>query len=137
MISHDIIQAAVIAKLRASAALLAVTADIRELGYQGTDFTYPNVRLQIQAQEADLDCATLSLVTFSLYAYSDLPSSKECSSLVDMARRVLNNHMLIDIAQVERFMGLRMRSLTMSSPYRATSKVWRADVHFSVRVSEI
>lgn len=136
MVSVEILQAAIMARLKAYASLTLLTSDLRELGYQGTDFTYPNVRLAIQNQVADRECDTLSVVTFSLFAYSDASSSKMCSTVINAARLSLNQRKLTDVDTPERFVGLRMIQASMRAPQRVSTKVWRADVHFTVKVSE-
>ena len=61
MLRNDEIQAAWVAYLKANANILAElddTDEIREDGWKGPDFTYPNIRVRIidNTPEAGRDC---------------------------------------------------------------------------------
>jgi len=56
MLRNDQIQAAIIAKLKANntiVALLDSSAEIKEDQYQGTEYNYPAVRVQLNSNEPD------------------------------------------------------------------------------------
>lgn len=87
MISNDLIQAALLAKAQAIAALTASltsgASGIKHLNYKGTDFSYPCVRIALEGQTdvsgTNTNCP--SQVDFSFYVFSEKASSKEADSI--------------------------------------------------------
>ena len=93
MLSNDLVQAAVITKLKANATLVAfLTAasaadEIREAQWQGRDFVYPAVRIQIGTQEpgGNGPCYTTTGQTaFSILCFSEHDSSEQADQLAGL-----------------------------------------------------
>lgn len=93
MLSNDLIQAALITKLKANTALVAfLTAasagsEIREAQWQGREFTYPAVRVQVGTQMAGGNgpCYTTTGETpFTIYCYSEQDSSRQADQLAGL-----------------------------------------------------
>ena len=85
MVSNDIIQAALLAKVQSITALTAALADgangIKQLNYKGTDFGYPCVRLALEGQTEIAEMSCPSQVDFSFYVFSEKSSSKEADQI--------------------------------------------------------
>src|SRR5512144_3108228 len=93
MISNDLIQAAIISKLLTDTALIAwltargVADEIREAQYQGTEFNFPCVRVQVGSQQPDGNgpCYTTTGETpFTIYCYSEADSSQQSDQLAGL-----------------------------------------------------
>lgn len=93
MVGNDVIQAAIVAMLKADTALTtwlaarSTAGEIREAQYQGTAFAYPAVRAAVGDQTPIGDtCYTKKAeVTFELWCYSEHDSSQECDQLAKLA----------------------------------------------------
>jgi hypothetical protein len=86
MISSELIQAALIAKATSSATLTAAplsSGTVLEYNYQGTDWSYPCVRLQLESNNKDIDSlgSCPSVAEFSWYVFSEQGSSKQANQL--------------------------------------------------------
>lgn len=93
MLSNDLIQAAIITKLKADTALVAfLTAasaanEIREAQWQGREFVYPAVRVTVGTQLAGGNgpCYTTTGQTpFTIYCYSEQDSSQQADQLAGL-----------------------------------------------------
>lgn len=98
MISDDLIQAAVIDKLQADAPLVAwltnlgVSDEIREAFWQGREFSYPNVRVQVGTQlpGGNGPCYTTTGQTpFTITCYSEADSSRQADQLAGLVEAAL------------------------------------------------
>lgn len=98
MLSNDLIQAAIIDKLQADTALMAwltglsVSDEIREAFWQGTEFSYPNVRVQVGSQLAGGNgpCYVMTGQTpFTIYCYSEADSSMQADQLAGLVEDAL------------------------------------------------
>jgi len=100
MIDNDLIQAAIIAKLKANALLtafltgLGATSEIREAQWQGTEFVYPNVRVEIGTQVEDGNPPCYSMTPFTIYSYSEKDSSREANQLAGFVNDALLRQMV-------------------------------------------
>lgn len=87
MIDSDLIQAALVSKLKANSALttyltqFGTQAEIRESQWQGTVFLYPNVRVELGTQIEDGNPPCYSTQPFTVYSYSEKDSSQEANQL--------------------------------------------------------
>lgn len=103
MISNDLVQAALVAALKANAALVAwLTArsapnEIREAQWQGDSFTYPAVRVQVGTQLANGNGPCYPVngeVPFTIYAFSESDSSQQADVLAGLVgAALLGNHL--------------------------------------------
>jgi hypothetical protein len=95
MIDTDVIQAALIAKLKADTALVAFLTsfgaanEIRESQWQGRDFIYPNVRLELGTHTDEGDPPCYSTMPFTVYSYSEKDSSREANQLAGYVNQAL------------------------------------------------
>ena len=87
MISNELIQAAILAKIQATVSITSLLADgingIRELNYKGTDFAYPCIRIALEGQTdiAGTNTHCPSQADFSFYIFSEKSSSKETNQI--------------------------------------------------------
>ncbi len=87
MIPNDIIKAAIISALKANATLVAQLPDgllgIREYGWRGNVFQYPNVRVELETQldlTPDSNCTPINQ-SWSVYVFSEEHSSQEADEI--------------------------------------------------------
>jgi hypothetical protein len=144
VISHASFQEQVIDELQGYAALIALVAadEIRELQYQGTEFAYPNVRVDARTQtpEGTGNCRTKhSIENFAVFAFSENPSSLECEQICFQIGEAMFGVQLEDIAPAQ---GPAWRAETVNLvQYNAPrwsngEKNWRGEVIFRCRVKE-
>jgi len=87
MISNDLIQAAILAKIQAVTSVTTSLPDgangIKELSYKGTDFSYPCIRIALEGQIdiAGTNTHCPSQADFSFYIFSEKSSSKETNQI--------------------------------------------------------
>lgn len=95
MIDNDLIQAAIVAKLKANAALVAYLTqqgaggEIREAQYQARQFLFPAVRVELGTQIEEGNPPCYSTLSFTVYAYSEENSSQEANELAGLVTRAL------------------------------------------------
>ena len=136
MISDEIIQAALIAKMKTFAnvvALLPVRTDgtsaIKELQWQGDTFEYPAVRLDIEDNSIYFDeqeRCTLQEVTFSVYIFSEERSSKQCSQI----KGLLINNFVGKSWTGTGVKFIKMRLADNSPAIRQDERTWRSSAQF-------
>lgn len=87
MIPNDITKAAVVAKLKADATLIARLPDgllgVKESGWRGNVFQYPNVRVEMETQidaTPDSNCTPVNQ-SWSIYVFSESHSSQEADEI--------------------------------------------------------
>lgn len=90
MISNNDLKAAIVARLKAFAQLIAILPDglegVREYEWRGTDFQYPNVRVKIDGQvdtSPDSNCSIFS-ADWSVYIFSEIHSSNQADMIAGM-----------------------------------------------------
>ena len=139
MISPELIQKAVIAKLKANTALVTAlgSADkIKESQYQSTDFVYPAVRVDINEQTPignGVDHLKLSTVGWSVRVYSEKDSSFEANDLLGLVLTALFNTQIIDATDensVPHFTMIRIDVTTTQNAIRTAERLWFAEAFF-------
>lgn len=87
MIPNDQVKEGIVQRLRVNAALVAQLPDgiqgVREQFWRGTDFAYPNVRVQLETQydaTPNNNC-TPAIQSWSIYVFSEKHSSQEADTL--------------------------------------------------------
>jgi len=97
MVGNDVVQAALVAALKANTALTtwlaarSTAGEIREAQYQGTQFSYPAVRVAVgdQVPVGDTCYTTRAEVTFETWCYSEHDSSQQCDQLAKLVADAL------------------------------------------------
>lgn len=143
MISHASFQEQVIDELQAYAALIALVpaAEIREFYWQGTEFTYPSIRVDTRTQipEGKGNCRTLhSVVNFTVYFYSEDDSSLECERIGFQVVEALFDQQIQDAApsQGPAWTSGVIDLMSLGAPRRTGERTWRGEAVFRVRVQE-
>lgn len=79
-------------KIKSLGSITTGTSDIREFEWQGDEFTYPNIRLDLEDNRYEFNeqerCA-LQTIEFSVYVYSEQRSSKQCSYIKGLVANAL------------------------------------------------
>lgn len=100
MIDNNLIQAAIVSKLKADTLLVAFLtslgagAEIRESQWQGTTFAYPNVRVELGTQIEEGNPPCYSTQPFTVYSYSEQDSSREANQLAGYVNDALLRQMI-------------------------------------------
>jgi len=143
MISHASFQEQVLDRLQNFAALklLVPVAEMRELQWQGTEFTYPNLRVDTRRQtpEGSGQCRpTISIEDFAVLAYSEGDSSLECEQICFQIIEALFGEWLVDAAPTQgpAWRADTINLVTFNAPRRIGERVWRGEVIFRCRVKE-
>jgi len=139
MIGDEVIQAAIIAKLKELAPFGAVQAnEIREVEWQGDAFTYPNIRFDLDENEFAFDeqgRCNLQYIEFSVFVFSEQRSSKEASQIKTLLLNALVGKGITNQTYQVRFSPLRL--LDNVRTFREDERTWRSQVRFQTRVSGI
>lgn len=95
MIDTNLIQAGIVTKLLANAALTTyltsqqATGEIRESEYQSAEFVYPNVRVEMGTQVEEGNPPCYSTIPFTIYYNSEHDSSKQANHLAGLGNSAL------------------------------------------------
>jgi hypothetical protein len=134
MIDDEDIQQTLIARLKANAALVALltsggASEIREDQWQGRDFSYPCVRIDIVRQVPILkvDPCEWSRVEFIAHSFSEKDSSNECVQVASAIRNSLHRKGFAGVGSPSfRFFFCHVTSVEGAK--RASERVWRSGV---------
>lgn len=137
IIGDEVIQAAIIAKLKTLAPFGAVTsAEVREADWKGDSFTYPNIRVELEENmpyyDEQLRCG-LQRVEFSVYSFSEQRSSKEASQI----KTLVTNALVGDGFSSATLRFLPIRILESVPVVPESERVWRAQIKFGSKVSNL
>lgn len=130
MKAPDDVQAAIIAHLKADTALVAwLTArsaqnEIRENQWQGTDFTYPAVRVDLLPQLENGNPPCFSQQLFNVYGFIEGNSSLEGGDLIELIDAALIRKNIVN-STYGITTGLII-SLGTIAPIRTAERVWQA-----------
>jgi hypothetical protein len=128
MISPELIQAGIITKLKADTALTtwltarSAGSEIRENQWQGRQFVYPAIRVDLLAQTEPGNPPCYSQTLFNVFAFAEGDSSKDAGILAG----------LVDAALIrKKFSGTGFNSGVISSlgtvpPIRTAERTWQA-----------
>lgn len=135
MLGDELVQAAIITKLKSLTPLVTVAStEIRELEWQGDTFTYPNIRVELETNEWAFDeqeKCLLQYVEFSIYCFSEQRSSKECSQIKSAVINALGG--IGFTSGLVKFSRLRL--VDNVPAVREDERTWRSQVKFGSRVS--
>jgi len=137
MIGDEVIQAALIAKLKSLGVITALvpSVEIRELQWQGNDFSHPNIRLDLEENHYEYDeqeRCQLQYTEFSIYVYSQERSSKQASQIKTVIMTAL-----IGLG----FTGTgvkfsRLRLVDNVPAVREDDKTWRTQIRLGSRITQ-
>lgn len=139
MIGDEVVQAAIIAKLKSLAPFGNVqSGEIKELEWQGDTFTYPAIRVDLETNEYVFDeqeRCMLQYVEFSVYVFSEQRSSKECSQIKTLVSNALVGLGFNNTTHGVRFSRLRL--VDNVPAVRESERAWRSQIKLGSRISPI
>lgn len=143
MISHASFQEQIIEELQAFTTLVALVAEeeIREYYYQGTEFGYPNIRVDVRPQVPDGtgNCRLQhSVMNFAVIFNSESDSSLECEQIGFQVVEALFGRQLQDTvpSQGPTWKSLRIDLINLGGPIRTGERTWSGQAIFRCRVTE-
>ena len=124
-IRSNTVQAALVAYLKGKTTLTSALKDgaeeIRENTWKGTEFTYPNVRIDLTSNKPNPDCPQPIAITFQVF--SEYPTSSEADNIAGI---------IVDILHGSQFQqsGLKfgMNVIDTIPAYANGVNTWRSDV---------
>jgi hypothetical protein len=128
VIDNDQIQAAIVAKLKANTALTtwlaarSTAGEIRENQFQGREFQYPAVRVDLGTQTEEGNPPCYSALPFTVYCYSEKGSSQEANELAGLVNSALARKSLTGS-------GWQVQLIipdSMIAARRTSQRVWQA-----------
>ena len=140
LIPDEKIQADLITKLKTIATVTSLltdgTSDIKELQWQGDDFHYPAVRLDLERNEYTLDeqerCG-LYKVEFSVYVFSQERSSKQASKI----KGLLENALTAVGWNGTYAKYIKLHLLDSVPAVRESEVVWRTQLRYGTKVTAL
>lgn len=137
MISNNSIQAALITYLKANTVLLAKlssSADIKENQWQGTDFIYPAVRVDLGTQVPDgnpqCNYATLPI---TVQVFTEDASSLNCDAIAGVVGAILHGANFSNSTYKVTFMRLTVIGLV--GAIRRDNLTWYSEVNARALIS--
>lgn len=145
MISPDLVQKAIIKFLQADrnlAVVLSGTNQILELEYQGQDFIYPSIRVDVQPQNPvgnGIDRTKLSIIHWTTRVYSEKPSSWEANYLLGLVISATFNKQWVgtDYNNLPFFRLIRVDMASADNAIRIADRLWVASAIFQSEVNPI
>lgn len=134
MLRNDEIQAAWVDYLKANTTILAQlldTNEIREDNWQGTDFSYPNIRVRVVSNtpEAGRDC-DLHNIVIGTQAFSEEPSSQQADRIAGIIMEELHDKQFVSNG-----IAIGVRTSDLIPAVRTDERTWRAEMISSIRAS--
>lgn len=124
---NDTIQAGLIERLKSIAAITSlVTSDeIREDQWSGTEFQYPNIRVDLLNSLPSIEGCDYAEIDFFVRTYSEDASSLECDRIAgtvfqSVPRSFTSNGIL--------FTGVRV--VNLGGARRLSLREWQSNVHY-------
>lgn len=137
MISNNSIQAALITYLKANSSLLAKlssSADIKESQWQGTDFIYPAVRIDLgtQVPEGNPLCNYSSL-PITVQVFTEDASSLNCDTIAGIIGNILHGVNFHDTPNKVTF--VRLTVIGLVGAIRRDNLTWYSEVSARALIS--
>lgn len=131
-ISNNDIKAGLLEYLKTltSVSDLVTTLEMKENQYQGRDFTYPGIRIELKGLIPNFEDCGYHLSTFSFKIFSEQASSQEADNIAGV---VYNNVVTSFNANSLRFWAVRSTSL--SPALRIDRLTWQSEVVYQSRIS--
>lgn len=130
MLGNDTIQEGIVTRLKAISAITTLVGDeIRETEWQGTEFAYPGIRVDIE-QIPSIEGCDYGEIDFFVRVFTEDASSKNCSNIagvvfLNLPRAFTSNGVL--------FTGVYCRR--MGRPLRIGKRTWQSNMEYRGIVS--
>jgi len=140
MISDELLQTDILAKLKSISSVITLLPDgtegIRELQWQGDNFQYPNVRLDLEDSGYEFDeqeQCQLYFAEFSLYVFSEERSSRQCSQI----KGLLENYLTGRGWTGANAKYSRLRLIENIPAVRQDEVTWRSQIRYRTRFTQL
>lgn len=137
MISDEVFQADIIAKLKSITSVTALLPEqasgIKESQWQGDTFQYPAVRLDLERSGYYFDeqeRCSLYRLEFSIYVFSQERSSKQCSQITGLIENAMTSTGFTGISGTH---YQRVKLEDKVSAFRQDEHTWRSQLIYSTR----
>lgn len=127
------IKTALVAELKEKTTItsrLPSVDEIRETQYQGTDFSYPNVRVRIINNEPIGNTGCYHRVSFGVQVFSQKDSSKEAEEISGIIAEELN-----DKGFTQNNVSFFVRITNLVPALRTDERTWKTEALFIATVS--
>ena len=123
--SNNEVQAAIVARLKAQTTVTAevVATEIREDQWQGTDFSYPNIRVKMLHNRPQEDNCNKTLIDVSVQTFSEDASSLPTDRIAGIISNVLHT---VQFSSGSLHITLRVVDLVPST--RSNARTWMSEV---------
>lgn len=127
MKSNNDIQAAIISYIKLSATITAVVTslEMREDQWQGSDFTYPNIRVRLISNEplGSPDTCSMSRITVSFMVFTEDSSSQNSDKIAGIINNVLHGRSFYSNG-----IAISLRTTNLIPAIRSDIRTWRSEV---------
>lgn len=122
---NDQIQETIVAKLKASSAVIAEVpaVEIREDQWQGTEFTYPNIRVKMISNKPENVTCDRADVTLSIQVHSEDASSYPADRIAGIIANVLHRSPFSSSG-----LTFSLRITNLVPAIRSDTRTWRSEV---------
>lgn len=131
--SNDLIQTAIIARLKAESSVTAevTAAEVREDQWQGTEFIYPNVRVRMinNVPVRGFECNTGN-IDMSVLVHTQDDSSRNADRIAGIINTVLH-----DVQFSSSDLSIHLYTTNLVPAMRSDVRTWRSEVRMSGTVS--
>lgn len=123
--SNNEVQAAIIARLKAQTTVTAevVATEIREDQWQGTDFSYPNIRVKMLHNRPQEDNCNKTIVDVSVQVFGEDASTLQTDRIAGIITNVLHT---VQFSSSGTQVSLRVYDIVPS--IRSNARTWRSEV---------
>lgn len=138
IVANHLVQRGIVTKLKADTALIAwltarsAQSEIREDQWQGRNFVYPAVRVDLQPQEPVGNPPCMSDVGINIYCFSESDNSEQADVLAGLVNDALAR---------KNFSGTGYRSgivrpVSLVPAERMAERIWRSMVQFTAMLQK-
>lgn len=124
---NDEIQAALVAYLKARSAITdelpAGATEIRENEWQGTEFTYPNVRVRMISNNAAFGGCDRSDITLGIEVFSEQASSREADRIAGIINGVMHQRSFSSSG-----IQFNLTTTNLVPAFRKDDRTWQSEV---------
>jgi len=131
MIGNDIVQAAIIAKMKGNGAIIAVlnsSNEIKEAQWQGVSFLYPAVRVNIGTQSNDRGSpfCNFGYLPFSVKVFSEQESSLQADNIMGIINTQLHGSYAVGTAMILN----QIECIGLIGAIRISGQLWQSQADF-------
>jgi len=141
MIRNDILQTILIADTKSQTAILdeVSAVEIREFQWQGTEFSYPNIRLEIQSHSPDSDGCAYQNTSARYLVFTEDDSSQRADRIAGIIAQTYHKHNFEAAVNgvTYKLWAMRVAPNGLIPAIRIARNTWRSEAVLSLRVNQI